>query len=111
MTNLLSPYEERSKRVEAAVALKIPDRVPVMISVGYFPAKYTGIDCEAAFYDAEKWKQAVKKTVADTQPDVCQITAPQSGAALEALDFKQMLWPGHGLASRYSPQFVEGEYM
>jgi uroporphyrinogen-III decarboxylase len=30
---------------------------------------------------------------------------------LETLDFKQLLWPGHGLTSDHSYQFVEGEYM
>ncbi len=102
---------ERSRRVEAAIRLEMPDRVPVMISVGYFPAKYCGISCQDAFYNAERWSEAVVRTVVEMDPDVCQITAPQSGEALEALDFKQMVWPGHGLAARYSPQFVEGEYM
>jgi len=104
-------YQEREKRIEDAIHLRMPDRVPVMVSVGYFPAKYTGISCRDAFYDADKWKNAVKKTVVDLGPDVCQITGPQSGLALEALDFKQMVWPGHGIAPCYSPQFVEGEYM
>ncbi len=104
-------YSERAKRVEDAIQLKVPDRVPVMISLGYFPAKYTGITCQDAFYNPVKWKEAVKKTVVDMEPDVCQITGPQSGNALEALDFKQMVWPGHGVAPCLSHQFVEGEYM
>jgi hypothetical protein len=104
-------YQARAKRVEDAIQLKVPDKVPVMISLGYFPAKYAGITCQDAFYEPAKWKEAVKKTVADMAPDVCQITGPQSGSALEALDFKQMVWPGHGVAPCYSHQFVEGEYM
>jgi hypothetical protein len=34
-----------------------------------------------------------------------------SGGALEALDFKQMAWPGHGSHPNHTHQFVEGEYM
>jgi len=104
-------YQERIKRVEDAIQLKVPDRVPVAISFGYFPAKYTGITCQDAFYDPAKWKEAAKKTVAAMAPDICNLTGQSSGTALEALDFKQMVWPGHGLAPQYSAQFVEGEYM
>jgi hypothetical protein len=104
-------YEERVKRVEDAIQLKIPDRVPVIFSVGYFPAKYTGITCADAFYNPGKWKEAAKKTVIDFEPDTCLATGPDSGGALEALDFKQMVWPGHGTSLHHTHQFVEGEYM
>ncbi len=104
-------YEERVKRVEDAIQLKIPDRVPVILSVGYFPAKYTGITCADAFYNPGKWKEAAKKTVIDFEPDTCLATGPDSGGALEALDFKQMVWPGHGTSLHHTHQFVEGEYM
>ncbi len=109
--NSENSFNERAKRIKDAIELRVPDRVPVMVSLGYFPAKYAGITCQDAFYNASKWKEAVKKTVADIAPDVCQITGPSSGSALEALDFKQMVWPGHGVAPCYSHQFVEGEYM
>ena len=36
-------YAERDKRVNEAIAMKIPDRVPVQLFVGYFAAKYCGI--------------------------------------------------------------------
>ena len=104
-------YEERVKRVEDAIRLKIPDRVPVTFSLGYFPAKYTGITCADAFYNPGKWKEASKKTVIDFEPDTCLATGPDSGGALEALDFKQMVWPGHGTSINHTHQFVEGEYM
>ncbi len=41
-------YDAREKRISEAIQLKIPDRVPLEISFGYFPAKYAGISCEAA---------------------------------------------------------------
>jgi hypothetical protein len=102
---------ERIKRLEDAIQLKIPDRVPVILSLSYFPAKYTRITCRDAFYDPAKWNDAVKKTVMDMSPDAWGATGPQSGPALEALDFKQMVWPGHGVSPNYTHQFVEGEYM
>jgi hypothetical protein len=104
-------YEERTKRVEDAIQLKIPDRVPIAFSLGYFPAKYTGITCADAFYNPAKWKDAARKTVIDFAPDTYMGAGPDSGDALEALDFKQMVWPGHGTSPHHTHQFVEGEYV
>lgn len=104
-------YKERCKRVEDAIQLKVPDRVPVMLNLGYFPAKYAGVTCEDAFYNLAKWKAAVKKTVVELEPDLYMMIGPTPGSALEALDFKQMLWPGHGVSPHNTHQFVEGEYM
>ena len=104
-------YDERVKRVEDALRLEIPDRVPVVLSLGYFPAKYAGITCEDAFYNPTKWKEASIKTVVDFHPDAYIGLGPDCGPALEALDFKQMAWPGHGTSPNHTHQFVEGEYM
>lgn len=104
-------YEEREKRVETVIGLGVPDRVPIVISFSFFPAKYTGITCADAFYEPAKWRRAVLKTAADFTPDMCFLAGPVPGAALEALDFKQIMWPGHGLSPYLSFQFVEGEYM
>lgn len=104
-------YAERVKRLEDAIQLRIPDRVPIAFSVGYFPAKYTGVTCADAYYNPAKWKEAVKKTVVDFEPDACLTVGPDSGGALEALDFKQLKWPGHGISPHHTHQFVEGEYM
>ena len=104
-------YEERLKRIEDAIQIKVPDRVPIALSLGYFPAKYTGITCADAFYNPVKWKEAAIKTAVDFAPDSCMAMGPDSGAALEALDFKQMVWPGHGTSPNHTHQFVEDEYM
>ncbi len=63
-------YKERLKRVEDAVQLKVPDRVPVIPGFELFYAKYGGLSYYEAFYDYEKIKTAVKKTVADFEPDM-----------------------------------------
>ena len=39
------------------------------------------------------------------------IVTNQSGAVLEALDSRQLRWPGHGVSKYHTHQFVEGEYM
>ena len=63
-------YQEREKRVTDTIAFNIPDRVPVMLELSYFPAKYTGITCDAAYYDYDKWLDANRKTAQDFAPAI-----------------------------------------
>lgn len=106
-------YSARTKRVEDAIQLKVPDRVPVLLHFGFSPAKYAGINCAEAMYDDDKMRMAWVKTFADFQPDMCEnpFTIRFLGPVLEALDFKQLKWPGHGVGLMSTYQFVEGEYM
>jgi hypothetical protein len=66
-------YQEREKRFTDAIELRMPDRVPVMIEMSYFPAKYTGLTCQAAYDDYDKWLNAYLKTVSDYAPDVVPV--------------------------------------
>jgi uroporphyrinogen-III decarboxylase len=102
---------ERQKRMSDAVALKTPDRVPISLGLNYFPAKFTGTTTWAAFYDWPVWKEAYIKAAQYYQPDRLLVVLNQSGNVLEALDVKQLRWPGHGVAKHHTHQFVEGEYM
>jgi len=106
-------YQEREKRVMDAIQLKVPDRVPVMALFGFFPAKYIGITCEEAMYDHEKMMKAWVKTMADFQPDMYENPYPVRflGNILEVLDYRALKWPGHGLDTMLTYQFVEDEYM
>jgi len=104
-------YQEREQRFVDAIELKIPDRVPVALSLGYFPAKYTGITCKDSYYDGAKWLEACKKTVLDFAPDVVFMVPPSSGKVLEYLKPAQIKWPGYGVPDHHSHQAVEGEYM
>jgi len=106
-------YNEREKRVMDAIALKVPDRVPIMVLFGFFPIKYVGMTIKEAMYDPDKLFDAQMKTLLEFKPDMDQ--APFAirflGPILEALDFTQLKWSGHGLAGDHTYQFVEGEYM
>ncbi|MEW6440974.1 MAG: uroporphyrinogen decarboxylase family protein [bacterium] len=106
-------YEAREKRISDAIELKEPDRVPFVALFGFFPAKYAGITCAEAMYDREKMMHAWVKTMKEFEPDAYEnpFTIRFLGALLEALDFKQLRWPGHGVSEAASYQFVEGEYM
>jgi len=106
-------FKERTKRVEDAIQLKVPDRVPFLPFFSFFPAKYAGISFEQAMYDYDKLGEVSKKAIIDFQPDM--YANPYGlisvGPTFEALDYKQLKWPGHGVDSNHTYQFVEAEYM
>ena len=105
-------YQERLNRILDAVALKVPDRIPVLLINGFHAAKYGNINLKDAYHDPEKWYQANKKMLLELQPDIYQDPWMINPAkAMEALDFKQIKWPGHGIPEDHSFQFVEDEYM
>jgi hypothetical protein len=105
-------FREREKRITDAIRLEKPDRIPVQLFAGYFPAKYTGISCEAVYYDAEKWRQANRRTILDFAPDTYWVQgAAVSGTSLEFLGARQIRWPGHGASPYHSHQMVELEPM
>jgi hypothetical protein len=102
-------YEEREKRVRDAIELRVPDRVPFSANINIH--QYTGVHNSAAYYDPIAWKTAMRKITVDFEPDSCNAGLPSSGAAKEALDVKNGLWPGWQSPADYEYQFVEGEYM
>jgi hypothetical protein len=105
-------YAERDNRVSEAITMKVPDRVPIQLFVGYFAGRYCGIPFSAAYYDAEKWRAANIKTITELQPDVYWAqTAAVSGKALELLGPLQFKWPGFGVAPNSSHQAIELEPM
>jgi hypothetical protein len=104
-------YQEREKRVMDAIHLKIPDRVPIVNSIGYFPATYTGIAFETAWYDYDRWLEAYIKTLTDFQLDMVYLQPFFPGTVMEYLGARQILWPGHGVSPYHSHQAVELESM
>src|SRR3989304_1912579 len=106
-------YQERTKRVQDAIALREPDRVPFTPFFTFFPAKYAGITFQEAMYDLDKLEMAIEKIVLDFQPDLYPdiYRLLSWGSTLEALDYRQLIWPGHGLGPNTTYQCVEGECM
>jgi hypothetical protein len=105
-------YQEREKRVSDTIALKKPDRIPISVTFGFFPARYCGYTMADMMYDPDKLWEANLKTILDFQPD--QAWNPFGnfkGALLDILDFKQFQWPGRQLDVNVPFQFVESEYM
>ena len=106
-------YRKREKRIRDAVQLKEPDRVPVVTHFGFFPARYAGITFEDAMYDSDKMMAAWVNATLELEPDMYENPYNNRflGHILEALDFKQLRWPGHGTDVMSSYQYLENEYM
>jgi uroporphyrinogen-III decarboxylase len=58
-------YDERLKRLKDAVALRKPDRVPVVPLLDSFPARHTGMTQAEAFRDPDKAMEAFLQTQRD----------------------------------------------
>jgi len=106
-------YREREKRFNDIVALRKPDRVPIMVSWGFLPALRAGMTVREVMYDPEKLWTSQWELTLEFQPDMEQnpFGLRFLGPILEALDFKQLKWAGHGLGENTTYQFVEAEYM
>ncbi len=106
-------FAAREKRVTDAIQLKVPDRIPIVVRYGFFPARYAGISMHDFMYDAEKLWDSQWKTIADFPSDMIQNPYPARllGPLLDTLDSSQVKWPGVGMSSNSHFQFVEEEYV
>ncbi len=107
-------YKQRVTRFIKAIKMEEPDRVPVMLPTGSFPAYYAGSSFYQIMYDYSELKRAWIKFM-DDFGDMDTFMGPgliPSGRILEALDAKTLKWPGHGVGKDVTmQQIVEGEYM
>jgi hypothetical protein len=106
-------YKERATRLKDAIQMKKkPDRVPVFLIDGIFPALYAGFTPQEVMYDYDKCAIAWKKYVLDFAHDGhIGAVVPGPGKLLDILDYKLYSWPGHGVAPERPYQCIEGEYM
>jgi len=90
-------YDERLQRVNDALALKEPDRVPCMPFYSTFPYLWAGHSIAEVMYDVEKAKDAVRKYVTHFEPDMSigftSVYAGQ-GPLLDKLDPTWLEWAG-----------------
>lgn len=99
------------ERIEAAIALKKPDRVPTAPLILQFAGRYGGITGEEYLFDAAKGQAAVDKTFYGMGGwDAWPLFVPIQGMALTMRPIKYR-FPGRGLALNASYQVVEEPYM
>ena len=107
-------YKARATRLKNALLLEgEPDRVPVSVLAGYYPATRKGLTPYDVTQDYGKAAQAWLECNRDLQADtmIAPVFAAIPGRAYEALDVKILSWPGHGVAKEASFQYNEKEWM
>ncbi len=107
-------FASRWKRLMDCVAGRSPDRLPVALYATFWLAKYGGVSCKELMYDYEMTKQLAERATLDLDPDVVApnlMAGTVWGPTLDALDFKQLQWPGHGVGEHQPYQYLDREYM
>ncbi len=106
-------YKTRVTRYIKAIKLEEPDRVPVMLPSGFYPAIYAGGTLKKVMYDydalRDSWLLFMKEFELDSFGGPGLVLP---GRVVERIGHKLHHWPGHGLADDVTMyQYVEGEYM
>jgi len=106
-------YIERQNRVQAAIDLTTPDRVPIVPKSNFLPATLYGIPTYATLTDVHNIIPGLRQYLREFQPDAVWGPAHYDSLALEALGCTFMRWPGakHGLGLNESFQILDGEFM
>lgn len=105
-------YRERASIIREAFEMKVPARVPVFPSEGFFPIFHAGLSMKDAFYEYDKVAKAVMDYYLEFQPDAWfGALAYVPGRCFDILDYRLYDWPGHGLADDLMYQMNEGEYV
>ncbi len=108
-------YHERVTRQLKASMCQEPDRVPVSLPTGNYPAYYVGSDFKTMMYDYHACVAAWRKFMVDFADHMDSFMGPGfvfSGRVMDIMDYKNYTWPGHGLGDDVNTfQFVEAQYM
>ena len=106
-------YKARVDRILAAINLEKPDRVPVRLNMGFWPAKSAGMTAYEAMSDAARARRPGKTSTSSSSPTPrsTRSTTRRPAAMFEALDYKLYSWPGHGVSEAASYQYNEKEWM
>ena len=105
-------YAQRMKRVTDAIALRQPDRVPVIYHTQFWHARRAGMNYRRAMYDYQALMDTCREVLLEIEPDMyASPLRPAFGPTLDALGFKQLEWPGHGTSDDAMFQYLDREYM
>ncbi len=87
-------YEEREKRIQDAINLKVPDRVPVICKgVNWYFKKIPGITAKDMVTNNEKYMKAMIKFMLDIQSDAAWRPIPQDPLASVVVEPTPMVFP------------------
>ncbi len=117
MADASQEFAARMKRVNDAIELKEPDRVPVIPSYTAFPFLWAGYSMKECMYDQSKAQDAIKRYLTHFEPDMDGGYGSAfcgQGPLLELLDPVWLEWagkPGSACPDDSMHQYIEREYM
>ena len=112
-----SLFDERLKRVNDALALKEPDRVPCLPMYSAFPYIFAGYSMADILYDSAKARNSIRKYLRHFEPDMSlgyQTSFAGEGFLLEKLAPTWLEWagrPGSRIDKNSIHQYIEHEYL
>jgi uroporphyrinogen-III decarboxylase len=109
-----SAYAVRQKRIDDAMHLRQPDRVPVVpLSVNYYPTRSRGISNKQALHSPGETFGILKEITIRHGWDAAASCVGMLVAfrPLELLGIRRIKWPGGDLAEEQPYKWVESEYM
>jgi hypothetical protein len=113
MKDITADYMARERRVQDAVALKEPDRIPLIPVMEAFPIYYGGSTIKDCMEDYRETGPCFDKFFADFKPDLGWdpiMFFPAS--VLSGIGINWFRWPGVGIDDPNTMyQFLESEYM
>ncbi len=102
----------RHKRIQDAISLRKPDRVPIAPMWMYYPNVSRGIANRVMHYDRPLHVKLLRDTIVEYDWDAAFPAWHLPNARLlELTGATQLQWPGGVLADEAPFQYVEGEYM
>ena len=108
-------FAERLNRMETAIALGTPDRVPLAPFFSSYPQRANGSSYKDIYYNYEQAGEAALKFYSEhPMIDATTFAGFTSGKALELSRFQTIDWPGrpNTICNDYSShQVIEKEYM
>ena len=106
-------FKARIDRIIAAIKMEKPDRVPVNLNAGWWPAVRAGMTPYEAMHDPARAAQAWVDFNLEFKLDamISPVLQTTPSAVFEAIDYRLYSWPGHGVAKDVSYQYNEKEWM
>ncbi len=102
--------QERQQRVMTTIQLQQPDRVPILLGMGYLLAELGGITKQGLYDDPAKAQELLVAAGKYYGPDLIMGAWHTPGPSA-ALGDRMTKWPGYGLDASGSFQFNEQEFM
>ena len=102
-------YLKRLARYQAAIALQVPDRIPISAGSNYFAEVFAGNTKQDFIYNSDQWLNSDRLFV-ERYPEVDNLRSGRLwGPALDAVGWNMYKLPGRELSVDVPFQFVEGE--